>query len=87
MSPILHLDGDNPPNSCFQPNATGDLPTCTYVDGHWHRSFDGPGSGNGGQGHGGGFGGHGGGFGGGFGGHGGGYGGGGGGGGHGGGNH
>jgi hypothetical protein len=35
---------DDPPNWCFKTNANGDLPTCTYLDGQWHRSYDkGPG--------------------------------------------
>ncbi|MBZ5736975.1 SHOCT domain-containing protein [Nocardioides mangrovi] len=43
----FHLGGgDNPPDWCFQANAQGDLPTCTY-DGSWHRSYDGGGLGGG----------------------------------------
>lgn len=46
MSRIVLLgapDPDNPPNWCFQPNQNGELPTCTFVDGQWHRTFDGAG--------------------------------------------
>jgi hypothetical protein len=36
-------DGDpepgDPPASCFQSNGEGELPTCTYVDGRWERSY------------------------------------------------
>jgi hypothetical protein len=42
MSRIQLADpGDNPPNWCFKTNAQGELPTCTYVDGTWHRSYEG----------------------------------------------
>ena len=42
MSRDLTLaDGDNPPNWCFRTNDQGELPTCTYVDGQWHRSYEG----------------------------------------------
>lgn len=46
MSRIVLLgapDPDNPPNWCFQPNQDGELPTCSFVGGQWHRSFDGGG--------------------------------------------
>jgi hypothetical protein len=33
-------NGDNPPNWCFRMNADGDMPTCTYMNGHWTRSYD-----------------------------------------------
>ena len=36
---------NNPPDWCFQMNDDGDLPTCTYVDGQWHRSYEGGGHG------------------------------------------
>lgn len=28
------------PGWCFRTNSQGDLPTCTFVDGQWHRSYD-----------------------------------------------
>ena len=35
---------DDPPDWCFETNDDGDLPTCTYSGGEWHRSYDtGPG--------------------------------------------
>jgi hypothetical protein len=39
--PALAVDGDpdNPPDSCFETNADGDLPTCTFSGGTWHRSY------------------------------------------------
>lgn len=45
-------DPDNPPDRCFEPDAEGTLPSCTYSDGQWHRSYDtgvdvGPGGGGG----------------------------------------
>ena len=42
MSAQLALLGgpDDPPGWCFRPNGNGDLPTCSYVDGQWHRSYD-----------------------------------------------
>jgi hypothetical protein len=41
MSRIPIVAGsDNPPNWCFRTNDEGDLPTCTYVNGEWHRSYD-----------------------------------------------
>lgn len=36
----LLVTSDNPPNWCFRMNDDGDLPTCTYVDGQWHRSYE-----------------------------------------------
>lgn len=33
-------DPDNPPDSCFQTNANGDLPTCTWDGSRWHRSYE-----------------------------------------------
>ncbi len=42
---IAVLGPDDPPAWCFRTNANGDLPTCTYVDGQWHRSYEtGPGT-------------------------------------------
>lgn len=41
---------DNPPNWCFQPNAQGDLPSCTWDGSHWHRDFDSAGLGGAGVG-------------------------------------
>lgn len=38
---LVAPDPDNPPNWCFQPNQDGELPTCSFVDGQWHRTFDG----------------------------------------------
>ncbi|WP_028639228.1 SHOCT domain-containing protein [Nocardioides sp. URHA0032] len=40
---------DNPPDWCFQANADGQLPTCTWDGDSWHRSYDdgSMGSGNG----------------------------------------
>jgi hypothetical protein len=42
MSRLLVVDdpSDTPPDSCFQASDDGALPTCTYVDGTWHRSYD-----------------------------------------------
>ena len=40
--------GDNPPNWCFKTNAQGDLPTCSYYGGEWHRTYEGSGDGGGG---------------------------------------
>src|SRR5690349_9111930 len=34
-------DPDNPPDMCFKTNEFGDLPTCTYADGQWQRSYEG----------------------------------------------
>jgi hypothetical protein len=31
---------DDPPDWCFETNDDGDLPTCTYSGGEWHRSYD-----------------------------------------------
>ena len=39
-TPLL-VTGDNPPGWCLRPNAQGELPTCTYVNGEWHRSYEG----------------------------------------------
>lgn len=43
-------DGDNPPDWCFRAKADGSLPTCSYVDGQWHRSYDDSGLGSSGGG-------------------------------------
>ncbi len=32
-------DPANPPDSCFEPNADGDLPTCTFDGDDWNRSY------------------------------------------------
>lgn len=34
-------DPDNPPNWCFRPNENGELPTCSFVDGQWERTYEG----------------------------------------------
>lgn len=45
---LVAPDPDNPPNWCFQPNENGELPTCSFIDGQWHRTFEGgPGMGPG----------------------------------------
>ncbi|MBI2244255.1 MAG: hypothetical protein HYU55_10060 [Nocardioides sp.] len=44
------LDPGNPPAWCFRTNAEGELPTCTYVNGSWHRSYEDGGLGSGGDG-------------------------------------
>ena len=31
---------DDPPDWCFETNDGGDLPTCTYSGGEWHRSYE-----------------------------------------------
>lgn len=42
-------DPDNPPAWCFRASPDGDLPTCSFVNGSWHRTFEdgglGPGDG------------------------------------------
>jgi hypothetical protein len=38
----------SPPPKCFQANAAGDLPTCTYDGSSWSVSYDGGGFGDGG---------------------------------------
>jgi hypothetical protein len=41
---LILADGgpeENPPDWCLEPNAKGELPTCTYADGQWTQSFDG----------------------------------------------
>ena len=53
MSRTLHLvepGPDDPPNWCFRANAQGDLPTCTQVDGQWHRTYENSGFGSSGDG-------------------------------------
>jgi len=51
-SPAVAVDGqgdpDNPPDSCFEVNADGDLPTCTYDGTRWERSYPDGASGAGG---------------------------------------
>ena len=37
---------DNPPSWCFQPNAQGDLPSCSWDGSRWHRDFDSTGFGD-----------------------------------------
>lgn len=36
----LVVTSDNPPPRCFEMNDAGELPTCTYIDGRWERSYD-----------------------------------------------
>lgn len=36
----LALGPDDPPDWCFDASPTGQLPTCTYSGGQWHRSYD-----------------------------------------------
>ena len=44
-------DPDNPPQWSFEMNDDLELPTCTYADGKWHRSYEGdPGGASGGPG-------------------------------------
>lgn len=43
MSVIILGDGGEPPNWCFKQNAQGELPTCSYYGGEWHRSYEGGG--------------------------------------------
>lgn len=45
MQSFTRGPGDNPPDWCFEPNAQGDLPTCSFDGSEWHRSYDGGGLG------------------------------------------
>lgn len=36
---VVAPDPDQPPAWCFQQNAAGELPTCSFVNGTWHRSY------------------------------------------------
>jgi hypothetical protein len=41
---LVLIDGrpeGNPPDWCLQPNAKGEMPTCTYAGGQWTQTFDG----------------------------------------------
>ena len=41
MTRALTVAGaDDPPESCFEMSPEGELPTCTYGGGEWHRSYD-----------------------------------------------
>ncbi len=45
---LVAPDPDKPPAWCFQQNADGQLPTCSFVNGTWHRSYSDSGLGSGG---------------------------------------